>query len=876
METASRYSPQGVEEKWYQYWEEKKYFRSVPDNREPFTIVIPPPNITGILHMGHMLNNTIQDILIRRARLQGKNACWVPGTDHASIATEAKVVRMLRERGIKKSDLTREEFLRHAFDWKEKYGGIILQQLRRLGASCDWDRTAFTMDDVRSQSVIQCFVDLYKKGKLYRGKRMIHWDPEAKTVLSNEEVIYKEENAQLFHIRYVLESDPSQYIVIATQRPETIMADSAVAVHPEDERYKNFVGKKVLIPLINRAIPVIVDEYVDREFGTGALKVTPAHDQNDYELGIKHKLEVIDILNEDGSLNSEAKILIGLDRFVARKKIKSLLDEAGVLVQVKDYMTNIGRSERTSSVVEPRLSLQWYVDSGKLAEPALHAVMNSTIEFLPDHMKNTYRHWMENIRDWCISRQLWWGHQVPAYYYDDEVFVCTTRAEALEEAKKKIGSSFIESKLKQDEDVLDTWFSSWLWPISVFDGFNNTEDFKYYYPTNVLVTGWDIIFLWVARMIMAGYEWIGEKPFQKVYFTGMVRDKQGRKMSKQLGNSPDALQLIDEFGADGVRFGMLSSSPAGGDLLFDDSLCGQGWNFCNKIYNATRLVKMWSDSNEPSSLSDQLVMRWMENKISQVYIDSDLLIEQSRLSEALKMIYSFIFDEFCGFYLEAIKPKENNQVSKEVLENTISYLSQICTILHPFMPFITEEIWHNIKIREKGEDCMMSSYPKKDAIDVALLEQVQELRQVLSTSYKLRQQYNVKMNLEVPIFIQESNIPNLSATTGASELLLKLGKFSSISNSAIEVPDAKSFLGLRHKYYIQLPITLDKDTELQKLEEEIKYQKGFIESVMKKLSNERFVSSAPADLVEKEKRKLEDGQSRLQSLIESFNVLKGS
>jgi valyl-tRNA synthetase len=576
MELDSRYSPHEIEDKWYSYWESRKYFKSEPDNRKPYSIVIPPPNITGVLHMGHMLNNTVQDILIRRARLLGMNACWVPGTDHASIATEAKVVHMLREKGIKKSDLSREDFLKHAFEWKEKYGGIILQQLRKLGASCDWDRTAFTMDQVRSEAVIKVFVDLYRKGKLYRGNRMINWDPEAKTVLSTEEVLYKEESAQLFHIKYVQEDNPENYIIIATQRPETIMADSAVAVHPDDERYSSFHGKKVIIPLIQRAVPVITDEYVDRDFGTGALKITPAHDQNDYELGIKHQLEIINILNEDGSLNDNAKILIGEDRFTARKKIRKLLEDQNVLIKVQDYKTNIGRSERTNAVVEPRLSLQWYVDMKALAAPALKAVKDNEVEFLPDHMRNTYNHWMENIKDWCISRQLWWGHQIPAYYYLDEIIVAETLEEAVHLARIQFNNPSIQaSDLKQDEDVLDTWFSSWLWPISVFDGFNNQKEIDYYYPTAVLVTGWDIIFLWVARMIMAGYEWRNEKPFEKVYFTGMVRDKQRRKMSKSLGNSPDALKLIEEYGADGVRFGMLACAPAGGDLLFDEKLCEQ-------------------------------------------------------------------------------------------------------------------------------------------------------------------------------------------------------------------------------------------------------------------------------------------------------------
>ncbi|MCC6815194.1 MAG: valine--tRNA ligase [Saprospiraceae bacterium] len=873
MESATQYSPQGVEERWYKYWESKNYFKSVPDEREPFTIVIPPPNITGVLHMGHMLNNTIQDILVRRARLQGKNACWVPGTDHASIATEAKVVRMLREKGIKKSDLSRDEFLQHAFDWKEKYGGIILQQLRKLGASCDWDRTAFTMDETRSRSVIQCFIDLYRKGKLYRGKRMIHWDTEAKTVLSNEEVIYKEENAQLFYIKYSLEKDPTQSVTIATQRPETIMADTAVAVHPEDDRYRHLIGEKVVIPLIKRAIPVIADEYVDKEFGTGALKVTPAHDQNDFELGLKHNLELIDILNEDGTLNETAKILIGEDRFVARKKIKSLLDESGDLVSIKDYFTNIGRSERTFCVVEPRLSLQWYVDSKQLSEPALRAVMNSTIEFLPDHMKNTFKHWMENIRDWCISRQLWWGHRIPAYYYQDEVFVQASRQEAIQEAKEKLGETFDESQLIQDEDVLDTWFSSWLWPISVFDGFNHSKDFQYYYPTSVLVTGWDIIFLWVARMIMAGYEWTGDKPFQKVYFTGMVRDQQGRKMSKQLGNSPDALELIEKFGADGVRFGMLSASPAGGDLLFNEKLCSQGWNFCNKIYNSARLIKMWSVNEMSASNSDQLIMKWMESRMVEIFQESDRLIEQSKLSEALKLLYSFFMDDFSGFYLEAIKPQGGSQISDELMNKTIHFFSRICTLLHPFMPFITEEIWHQVKHRNEGEDCMVSVYPAHNSYEKEILKTIQEVRDILSNSYKLRQQNNLKMNVGLPFYIQESEFPNVLIENGVEELLQKLGRFSEISVSKSEVLNSKSFLGLRHKYYLVLPVQIDKNAELQQLEEDIMYQNGFISAVEKKLQNERFVQSAPADLVEKERKKLEDGQIRLKALIERKHSL---
>ncbi len=874
MDLAAQYSSRGIEEKWYKHWEEKDYFNSTPDDREPFTIVIPPPNITGVLHMGHMLNNTIQDILIRRARLLGKNACWVPGTDHASIATEAKVVRMLREKGIRKSDISRDEFLRHAFDWKEKYGGIILQQLRRLGASCDWSRTAFTMDEVRSKAVIKSFVDLYNSGKLYRGKRIIHWDPEAKTVLSNEEVIYKEENAQLFHLKYYEESNPDSFIVIATQRPETIMADVAVAVHPEDDRYKHLIGKKVIIPLIERAIPVISDDYVDREFGTGALKITPAHDPNDYEIGIRHQLDVIDILNEDGTLNSQAKILIGEDRFVARKKIKSLLTDSGNLLKVEDYRTNIGRSERTDCVVEPRLSLQWYVDSDKLVKPALDAVMNSDIEFLPDNMKNTYRHWMENIRPWCISRQLWWGHQIPAYYYDEHVFVAHTREEAILQAKAKLDSSYFdESRLIQDDDVLDTWFSSWLWPISVFDGFNNTKDFQYYYPTNVLVTGWDIIFLWVARMIMAGYEWKNEMPFKKVYFTGMVRDKLRRKMSKSLGNSPDALELMDNYGADGVRFGMLSSSPAGGDLLFDEKLCDQGRAFCNKLWNATRLIKGWSKIEVKPSKSDYLVMQWMDHRIEEVLRETDHLIDQSRLSEALKTIYSFVWEDFCGFYLEAIKPKDTIQVPEDVLNLTTKFYERICTILHPFMPFITEEIWHQLIQRKEGDDCVISTYVRKEDIDLDLLQQINELRNVVTQVRDLRNKHGIKMNVEVPLFILKSQQANILQYVGADTLLIKLARLSEVLETNQEIQGSQSFMGLRHKYFVQLPVSMDIESEKERLRKEIEYAQGFLSSVEKKLENERFISSAPKDLVDKERRKLEDGKLRLQSLMDSFNAI---
>ncbi|MBK9722166.1 MAG: valine--tRNA ligase [Saprospiraceae bacterium] len=870
MELDARFQPGPIESKWYSWWEQNNYFSSKPDGREPFSIVIPPPNVTGVLHMGHMLNNTIQDVLIRRARLQGKNACWVPGTDHASIATEAKVVQMLRERGIKKSDITRDEFLSYAWEWKDKYGSIILEQLKKLGSSCDWDRTAFTMDDIRSKAVINAFVDLYNKGKLYRGKRMVNWDPEAKTVLSNEEVIHNQEQANLFHILYKLEGSETEGIIIATQRPETIMVDSAVCVHPDDSRYTHLHGKRVIIPLINKSIPIITDSYIDIEFGTGALKVTPAHDQNDYEIGKKHGLEIIDCLNEDGTLNENAQILIGEDRFVARKKIKPLLEEAGVLIKIEPYMTSIGRSERTNAVVEPRLSLQWYVKMDSLAEPALKAVMNEEIQFIPEHFKNTYRHWLENIRDWCISRQLWWGHRVPAWYYGEQVFVAKTADEALQIAIRETGNQQLcLNDLKQDEDVLDTWFSSWLWPISVFDGDEDTEDFKYYFPTAVLVTGWDIIFLWVARMIMASYEWKGTLPFYKVYFTGMVRDKQRRKMSKSLGNSPDALKLIEDFGADGVRFGMLACSPAGGDLLFDDKLCEQGRNFSNKMWNALRLIKGWKqDATKTSTQGEKLLMQWIDEKLNETLEEVDKLFEQFKLSEALKTIYSFVWEDFCAFYLEVAKPPLNEEIPSDLYEKTLDIYEKICLTLHPFMPFITEEIWHGLKLRVNGDDCMQGSYPKFERGKKEILESVQELRTVITQVRELRNKHGVKMNIAVPLYIMKNEQASLLTVDGAVDILRKLAVLSEIQESEQEVKGTQSFLGMRHKYFLELPVTLDIEAEKIELLKEIQYNEGFINSVIKKLENERFVSSAPADLVERERQKLEDGQSRLKALRE--------
>ncbi|MFZ1380351.1 MAG: valine--tRNA ligase [Saprospiraceae bacterium] len=873
-ELESHFSPSEIENKWYAHWSDKGYFKSSPDDREAFSIVIPPPNITGILHMGHMLNNTIQDALIRRARSQGKNACWVPGTDHASIATEAKVVQMLREKGIKKSDITREEFLKYAFEWKDKYGGIILQQLKKLGASADWDRTAFTMDEVRSEAVIKAFVDLYNRGKLYRGKRMVNWDPEAKTVLSNEEVLHSEENANLFHILYKFEGS-EEGIIIATQRPETIMVDAAVAVNPNDERYKHLHGKKVIIPLINKAIPIIADDYVDLEFGTGALKVTPAHDQNDYEIGIRHGLEILDVLNDDGTLNEHSILYNGMDRFEVRKKIKADLEASGNLIKVESYRTNIGRSERTNAVVEPKLSLQWYVDTKQIAKPALDAVENGEISFYPDHMKNTYRHWMENIRDWCISRQLWWGHRVPAYYYNDEIFVAETIEKALEIAKQKTGNqNLTSSDLKQDEDVLDTWFSSWMWPISVFDGMDRSKDFDYYFPTSVLVTGWDIIFLWVARMAMASYEWKGKLPFHDVYFTGMVRDKLRRKMSKSLGNSPDALKLIDDYGADGVRFGMLACSPAGGDLLFDEKLCEQGRNFTNKLWNATRLIKGWqTDSSIEINSGNAIVNTYMNDRYAEISTEIERLYEQYKLSEVLKLIYNFAWDDFCSFYLEAIKPQQNTAIASQQKDACIAIFEKICIILHPFMPFITEEIWHQLKERKDGDDCYKAAYHVEKLSSREVIEEITELRSVLTSTKDLRNKYGVKNAVAVPLAILPNEGISLIKNEGCFLLLKKLGNFSEVNYTSTEIADSQSFLGLRNKYYLTLPISINIEEEISKLNKEIEAAKSFITMTEKKLSNEKFVANSSPDVVEKERQKLTDGNARLAALEESLRSL---
>ncbi len=908
-ELSTKYTPSDIEEKWYSHWEKSGYFHNEPDEREPFSIVIPPPNVTGILHMGHMLNNTIQDALTRKARLEGKNAIWIPGTDHASIATEAKVVRMLRERGIKKSDLTREEFMAYAWEWKEKYGGIILQQLRKLGSSCDWERTAFTMDEGYSADVIHTFVDLYRKGKLYRDYRMVNWDCEAKTVLSNEEVIHGEEQAQLFYVKYMVappapKGDAStsetveelEAVIIATQRPETIMADTALAVHPNDPRYAHLKGKKVIVPLVNRAIPIIFDEYVDIEFGTGALKVTPAHDPNDYELGKKHGLEVIDLLNDDGTLNEKCGIssLIGVDRFDARRHMKKLLSDAGNLVKIEDYKTNIGRSERTNTVVEPKMSLQWYVNMKAIAEPALQAVETDEIDFYPKSFKNTYRYWMDNIRDWCISRQLWWGHRIPAWYLaasapkggtdwsiipplgvgGQEIFVAETAEEALTLAQAKY-PSVTAADLKQDEDVLDTWASSWLWPISTLNGFKNSKEFDYYYPTSVLVTGWDIIFLWVARMAMAGFEWKNERPFKAVYFTGMVRDKQHRKMSKSLGNSPDALQLIEDFGADGVRFGMLASSPAGGDLLFDEKLCEQGRNFCNKLWNALRLVKGWEVEQGHHSEVENLAAAWFEGKISVVLTDIEENFKQFRLSEALMGLYNFIWDDYCSWYLEMIKPEYGKPIDRVTLQKTEVIFRKLMAMLHPFMPFITEEIWQQLDGKNtEGADLCVAKYPKSAAFDAELIKKVEAAKDIISKIREIRNNKGLKQREPLVVKYQASETAkNLLDTEGVRSLIKKLGVLESLQTTDADVPNAVSFVSGTDKFYVVLNQEINVEEEREKLTKELAYQQGFLKSVSAKLSNERFVANAKPEIVASEQQKQADALARIKILEESLKNL---
>ena len=871
-ELATKYNPADVEEKWYAYWLKNGLFKSKPDGREPYTVVIPPPNVTGILHMGHMLNNTIQDILVRRARMEGKNACWVPGTDHASIATEAKVVNKLAAQGIKKSDLTREEFLKYAWEWKEEHGGIILKQLQKLGASCDWGRTAFTMDEVRSKSVLKVFVDLYNKGLIYRGVRMVNWDPKALTALSDEEVIYKEEHSKLYYLRYYIEGE-DKYIVVATTRPETILGDTAVCVNPNDPRYTYLKGKKVIVPLVNRAVPIIMDDYVDIEFGTGCLKVTPAHDVNDYMLGEKYNLPTIDIFNDNGTISEAGGLYIGMDRFDVRKQIAKDLQAAGLLEKVEDYNNKVGFSERTNVVIEPKLSMQWFVKMGKLAEPALKAVMNDDIKFHPDKFKNTYRHWMENIKDWCISRQLWWGHRIPAYYLPQGGFVVAeTPEEALKLAREKSGDDSLQlSDLRQDEDCLDTWFSSWLWPISLFDGINHpgNEEINYYYPTSDLVTGPDIIFFWVARMIMAGYEYTGEKPFKNVYFTGIVRDKIGRKMSKSLGNSPDALELIKTYGADGVRMGLMLAAPAGNDILYDDALCEQGRNFNNKIWNAFRLVKGWNvDESLEQPQTAQIAVKWFDAQLSRTLTEVKDLFGKYRLSEALMAVYRLFWDEFSSWYLEMIKPGYQQPIDRATYDATLTYFDALLRMLHPFMPFITEELWQHLYERKEGESIMYARMPEAHPVDDTIIDRFETTKQIVAGVRTIRLQKGIA-NKE-PLTLQI-----IGAHDHANDCILtKMTNLEAIEAIDEKDPAAASFRVHATEYAIPLGNNIDVEAELKKLEGELQHAQGFLKTVMGKLNNERFVQNAPEAVVALERKKKADAEEKIKSLEESIAALK--
>ncbi|WP_321518732.1 valine--tRNA ligase [uncultured Bacteroides sp.] len=869
MELASKYNPADVEDKWYQYWLDHKLFKSKPDGREPYTVVIPPPNVTGVLHMGHMLNNTIQDILVRRARMEGKNACWVPGTDHASIATEAKVVNKLAAEGIKKTDLTRDEFLKHAWQWTDKHGGIILEQLKKLGASCDWDRTAFTMDESRSESVLKVFVDLYKKGLIYRGVRMVNWDPKALTALSDEEVIYKEEHSKLFYLRYMIEGE-DKYIIVATTRPETILGDSAVCVNPNDSRYSYLKGKKVIVPLVNRAVPIIMDDYVDIEFGTGCLKVTPAHDVNDYMLGEKYNLQTIDIFNADGTISEAGGMYVGMDRFDVREQIEKDLNAAGLMEKVEAYDNKVGYSERTNVVIEPKLSMQWFLNMTDLAKPALDSVMNDDIKFHPAKFKNTYRHWMENVKDWCISRQLWWGHRIPAYFLPKGGFVvAATEEEALQLARTKTGDANLQlSDLRQDEDCLDTWFSSWLWPISLFDGINNpdNEEINYYYPTSDLVTGPDIIFFWVARMIIAGYEYKKEMPFKNVYFTGIVRDKQGRKMSKSLGNSPDPLDLIEKFGADGVRMGMMLAAPAGNDILFDDQLCEQGRNFNNKIWNAFRLIKGWEVDNtiEPSEAAT-LAAEWFTNVMSKAIDEVQDLFSKYRLSEALMVVYKLFWDEFSSWYLELIKPAYGAPIDGKTYAVTLKFFDDLLRLLHPFMPFITEELWQCLTERKDGESLMIQTLPSYEAAKESTLSSFEATKEVIAGVRTIRMQKNIAQKNQLELEIIGENpvqywIPAIS----------KMCNLSSLKSVEDKSAGAASFIVGTTEYAVPLGDLIDVAAEIEKLKADLKYQEGFLNSVLKKLSNERFVNNAPAAVIEVERKKQADAESIIKSLKESI------
>lgn len=871
-ELATKYNPADVEEKWYAYWLKNGLFKSKPDGREPYTVVIPPPNVTGILHMGHMLNNTIQDILVRRARMEGKNACWVPGTDHASIATEAKVVNKLAAQGIKKSDLSREEFLKYAWEWKEEHGGIILKQLQKLGASCDWDRTAFTMDEIRSESVLKVFVDLYNKGLIYRGVRMVNWDPKALTALSDEEVIYKDEHSKLYYLRYFIEGE-DKYIIVATTRPETILGDTAVCVNPNDPRYSFLKGKKVIIPLVNRVVPIIMDDYVDIEFGTGCLKVTPAHDVNDYMLGEKYNLPSIDIFNDNGTISEAGGLYVGMDRFDVRKQIAKDLQEAGLLEKVEDYDNKVGYSERTNVVIEPKLSMQWFVKMDKLAAPALNAVMKDEIKFHPDKFKNIYRHWMENIKDWCISRQLWWGHRIPAYYLPQGGFVvAATPEEALKLAREKSGKADLQmSDLRQDEDCLDTWFSSWLWPISLFDGINNpgNEEINYYYPTTDLVTAPDIIFFWVARMIMAGYEYEHKLPFRNVYFTGIVRDKIGRKMSKSLGNSPDALELIKTYGADGVRMGLMLAAPAGNDILYDDALCEQGRNFNNKIWNAFRLVKGWNvDETLPQPQTAAIAVEWFDAQLNRTLEEVKDLFGKYRLSEALMAVYKLFWDEFSSWYLEMVKPAYQQPIDRKTYDATLRYFDALLRMLHPFMPFITEELWQHLYDRKEGESIMTARMPEPQPVDMEIINRFETTKLVVAGIRTIRLQKGIANKEQLTLQI-------IGAHDHSNDCILtKMTNLATIETIEEKDPAAASFRVHATEYAIPMSNAIDIEAELKKLEAELKYAQGFLKTVMGKLGNERFVQNAPEAVVAMERKKKADAEEKIKSLEESIAALK--
>jgi valyl-tRNA synthetase len=877
MEIPKTYDPKITEDKWYSHWLKHKFFKSVPDEREPYTIVIPPPNVTGVLHMGHMLNNTIQDVLIRKARMQGKNACWVPGTDHASIATEAKVVALLKEQGINKADLSREEFLKHAWEWKDKYGGIILKQLEKLGASCDWDRTRFTMETDLSDAVIDVFIDLYNKGQIYRGVRMVNWDPQGLTAVSDEEVQHKEVNSKLYYVKYKIEGAADEWITVATTRPETILGDTAICVHPDDERYKHLKGKRAIVPIVNRSVPIIYDTYIDLEFGTGALKVTPAHDINDYNLGVKHKLEVIDTIAADGKMSPEAKFYVGEDRFAVRKKIAKDLEEMGQLVKTEDIKNKVGYSERTNAVIEPKLSMQWFLKMDAISKPALENVLNGEIKLIPEKYVNTYKHWMENVHDWCISRQLWWGQQIPAWYDGKgNTVVCKTKEEALQKLKA-LNPGIKPEDIKQDDDVLDTWFSSWLWPISVFDGFKNPDgrDINYYYPTNDLVTAPEILFFWVARMIIAGYEYQGKKPFSNVYLTGIVRDKQGRKMSKSLGNSPDPIELIEKYGADGVRVGMLLCSPAGNDLPFDESMCEQGRNFSNKVWNAFRLIKGWEiDTTAKQAASNKIAMEWFEARFhEQLGLINDLY-SKYRMSEALMTTYKLVWDDFCAWYLEMIKPEfidgKSLPIDKETYDATIRFFEKILKILHPFMPFITEEIWHLIADRNETNCIIISEWPKQQNGNPEIISHFEVVMEVITQIRNIRKQKNIPPKEKLQLF-EKVNQGEIIKTY--DDIIIKLCNLSSFEYVSSKIDNAFSFVLKHAEFFVPLSQNIDVNAEKERLAKDLEYNKGFLKSVQAKLANEKFVANAKPELLENERKKQADAMAKIKAIEEQLTSL---